>query len=365
MTLVNTMFDWGDRAPDFLLPNPDGKFGRFYDRFRGNLVVLFFFSTARDEQALRELRGFVERADAIEAAGAIPVAVSLDDPTVNAATAAACGVGFTLFSDPKGAITRGYGVGTGPEAMSVGPFATFIVDRNQRILRTFREATDGHAARALDYLNSQIAAREPGKVVCAQAPVLLIPNVFDAGLCARLIRDWQRDHAEGEVRLRPGLASESKTRAVHHATKKRLDHRPGQAVNRELIELVLRRISPEAFRAFQFHTVKIENFCIGAYDAARGDYFRPHRDNTTPQTADRGFAVTLNLNEDYDGGHLRFPEYGEQLYRTPTGGAIVFSCSLLHEAMPVTRGQRFVALTFLVGPDQRRRQGGPGPGGVR
>ena len=31
----------------------------------------------------------------------------------------------------------------------------------------------------------------------------------------------------------------------------------------------------------------------------------------------------------------------------PTGGAVVFSCGLLHEATPVTRGERFAFLPFL------------------
>ena len=51
--------------------------------------------------------------------------------------------------------------------------------------------------------------------------------------------------------------------------------------------------------------------------------------------------MTLNLNsEDYEGGHLRFPEYGPELYRPGTGDAVVFSCYLVHEAMPVTAGAR-------------------------
>src|SRR3546814_20819717 len=74
-------------------------------------------------------------------------------------------------------------------------------------------------------------------------------------------------------------------------------------------------------------------------------YFRPHRDNTTKGTAHRRFAVTLNLNADeFEGGELRFPEFGPHLYKPPTGGAVVFSCSLLHEAMPVTKGRRYVFL---------------------
>ena len=35
------------------------------------------------------------------------------------------------------------------------------------------------------------------------------------------------------------------------------------------------------------------------------------------------------------------------LFRSPTGGAVVFSCSLLHEATPVTKGRRFVFVPFL------------------
>ena len=54
----------------------------------------------------------------------------------------------------------------------------------------------------------------------------------------------------------------------------------------------------------------------------------------------------LNTGE-YEGGEVCFPEYGRQRYAAPAGGAVVFSCSLLHEALPVTRGKRYVFLPFL------------------
>ena len=41
------------------------------------------------------------------------------------------------------------------------------------------------------------------------------------------------------------------------------------------------------------------------------------------------------------------PNSAARTYRAPTGGAVVFSCSLLHEATPVTRGRRFAFLPFL------------------
>ena len=61
----------------------------------------------------------------------------------------------------------------------------------------------------------------------------------------------------------------------------------------------------------------------------------------------------MNLNEGYEGAHLRFPEYGAYLYRPGAGGAVVFSGSHLNEALPVTRGKRYVLLSFLFGEGDR------------
>ncbi len=60
--------------------------------------------------------------------------------------------------------------------------------------------------------------------------------------------------------------------------------------------------------------------------------------------------MSINLNtEDFLGGELRFPEFGDQRYRPDSGTAIVFSSSLLHEALQVTSGRRLVVLAFLFG----------------
>jgi len=101
-------------------------------------------------------------------------------------------------------------------------------------------------------------------------------------------------------------------------------------------------------RAFQFKPTRMERYLVACYDAAEGGYFRPHRDNETLGTAHRVFAVSINLNaEAFDGGDVRFPEFGQRTYRPPTGGAVVFSCSLEHDATPVTRGRRYAFLPFF------------------
>jgi predicted 2-oxoglutarate/Fe(II)-dependent dioxygenase YbiX len=105
---------------------------------------------------------------------------------------------------------------------------------------------------------------------------------------------------------------------------------------------------PEIAKALQFQASRMERYVVARYEASERGFFRPHRDNTTTGTAHRRFACTINLNaEDYDGGELRFPEFGPATYRAPTGGAVVFSCSLLHEATAVTCGNRYAFLPFF------------------
>ena len=107
-------------------------------------------------------------------------------------------------------------------------------------------------------------------------------------------------------------------------------------------------MAPEIAEGLPVRATRIERYIVACYDAEDGGYFRPHRDNTTKGTAHRRFAVSINLNaEEFEGGDLRFPEFGPRTYRPPTGGAVVFSCSLLHEATPVTRGTRYAFLPFL------------------
>jgi len=110
---------------------------------------------------------------------------------------------------------------------------------------------------------------------------------------------------------------------------------------------IARRIVPEIAKAYQFNVTRIERFIVACYAAEDGGHFNAHRDNTTKGTAHRRFAVSLNLNDDYDGGEIRFPEFGPKGFKPAPGAAVVFSCSLLHAANKVTRGERYVFLPFL------------------
>lgn len=180
----------------------------------------------------------------------------------------------------------------------------------------------------------------------AFAPVLVTPRIFEPAFCERLIALYRDTGGEpsGFMREVDGVT----TLVMNDQHKRRSDVIvEDDALQKQVVARLTRRLIPQIEKAFNFRPTRIERYLVARYDGETGGFFRAHRDNTTKGTAHRRFAVSINLNASYDGGDLRFPEFGDRTYRPPPGGACVFSCSLLHEATPVTRGERFAFLPFL------------------
>jgi predicted 2-oxoglutarate/Fe(II)-dependent dioxygenase YbiX len=214
------------------------------------------------------------------------------------------------------------------------------------MLRILAVAPLSDASTLRDYLKA-LPNPDLHSGVEAPAPVLLLPRVFERDFCRKLIEQFETGTSEesGFMREQDGKT----VQVADYSFKRRRDHHIEDEALREAARArIMRRLLPEIRKAFQFRVTRMERYIVACYDAEVSGHFRPHRDDTTKGTAHRRFAVTINLNaEEYEGGDLRFPEFGSRLYRAPTGGAVVFSCSLLHEATPVTRGRRFAFLPFL------------------
>lgn len=337
----------GDRAPDFALPAPDGKFYQFYERTKGGQVALLFAPNIAGE-AGDQIKRFVKRHDDFKALGIDIFAISLDSSEDNGKL----DLPFLVWSDSKRAITTHYLDSAGIPADRRTGITAFLLDANQRVLSIQSGAGVGCADAVFKFYQA-LPPPPPPQVITSNAPVIVMPNLIDRAMCRDLMKLWHEGgNEEGGV---TSVLGDDEVNRLHLAVKKRRDHTIMDPDLHDILQWTIgRRLAPEVEKAFQFSGFGFDRFVVSCYDAVRGDYFRPHRDNLSPANSDRAFALTLNLNtDDYTGGELVFPEYGPNKFRPKSGGGVVFSCSLLHEALPATNGRRYALLSFLRLPSKR------------
>jgi predicted 2-oxoglutarate/Fe(II)-dependent dioxygenase YbiX len=177
-----------------------------------------------------------------------------------------------------------------------------------------------------------------------------VPRVLEFPICDFLVQLYEKYGGEASGFL---LDRDGKTETVIDAKlKQRRDMGIADPTLKEIFrDRIARRVVPAMERFFQFRPTRMDRYLVSAYDAETGGHFYRHRDNVNAGARHRRFAVSLGVNKDYEGGELRFPEFGPQLYRPPVGGAIVFSTGMLHEVLPVTAGRRLVFVPFLYGEE--------------
>jgi hypothetical protein len=118
---------------------------------------------------------------------------------------------------------------------------------------------------------------------------------------------------------------------VRTTSKRRKDYViRDEALIREACARIHRRVVPEIEKLFFLKATRIERHIVGCYAAEDGGHFAHHRDNESGITEHRRFAVSVNLNGDFTGGELTFPECRRYRYKAPAGWAIVFPCAVLH-----------------------------------
>ncbi|WP_430426066.1 2OG-Fe(II) oxygenase [Phenylobacterium sp.] len=316
----------GRAAPWFVAPTPSNP--QFvFDSAAGRYVLLLFMPTEPDAQgpAMRTLAAHQRLFDDAKASAFVVMR------SAGLVTGVRDMRGLRWMHDRTGAITDRFG----PEPHWV------LLDPTLRVIAAEPiEAGEAMMARvtALPPVNDHAG-------VTLHAPVLIAPRIFEPELCQALIERHQQTGGDFTGVMRD---DGDRTVAVMDELKKRrdiwLDDPELQAAIRARLQ---RRLFPLIKLSFEFDATHIERYLVSCYDAADQAVFHPHRDNTTQGTAHRKFACSLNLNDDFAGGDLRFAEFGTATYRPPPGGAVVFSCSLMHEALPVTAGKRYAFLPFL------------------
>jgi peroxiredoxin Q/BCP len=152
----------GDAAPDFTLPDQNGK-PVTLSKLRGRPVVLYYYPKADTPGCTTQACGVRDHRSDYEAAGAVVLGVSPDPPAMIAKFDAKHGLSFPLLSDERHEVAELYGTWVeksmyGKKYMGMER-STFVIDADGRVTHVFRKVKPAeHDALVLGALAEQAGA---------------------------------------------------------------------------------------------------------------------------------------------------------------------------------------------------------------
>ena len=141
----------GDPAPDFTLPDADGKQVSLAD-YRGRRVIVYFYPAAMTPGCTKEACDFRDNLASLDGAGIDVVGISPDKPEKLAKFREAQQLTFPLLSDPSRSVLEAYGA-YGEKTLygkkTVGVIrSTFVVGADGKIEQAlYNVKATGHVAK--------------------------------------------------------------------------------------------------------------------------------------------------------------------------------------------------------------------------
>ncbi len=311
----------------------------------GRYLVLCFFATAGDEKGRVALESVATHRALFDDRRISLFGVSTDPSDETTGRVRPHIPGIRHFWDGDRSVSKMYGAVSLESTEGDGsPARRFwmVLDPMLRIMAGF--PLERHEA-VFKYLE-KLPPPERYVGFEVQAPVLVLPRVFEPEFCRQLIELYERQGGEESGYMRQ---IGEKTVYVHnHDHKRRKDYTiEDPELIRAIRNRLVRRVHPELLKMYSFHATRMERYLVGCYSAEDGGHFRPHRDNTTTGTAHRRFAVSINLNAEFEGGEVSFPEFSPRGFKVPPGAALIFPGAILHAVGQVTQGRRYAFLPFI------------------
>lgn len=179
-----------------------------------------------------------------------------------------------------------------------------------------------------DYNNTPIEKRV---ITGGNIPFLLIENVLSPELTKKILTYYDNNV----------------NRQIAHntGTKNRLHVHPCRNLEIEIDNKLSRSVFPEIRKIFYFDVNYRESYKICSYNAETSGRFHAHRDTCHPYQH-RRFAMSLLLNDDYEGGEFELPEYNFKI-KPKANSALIFPGISTHKVNQVTKGSRKAIITFF------------------
>ena len=144
----------GTQAPDFDLPDENGRSVKLSERLEDGPVVLFFYPVALSGGCTMEACSFRDLGAEFEKAGAQRLGISTDPVEKQKEFATVNSFDYPLLSDESGDVARSFGV----KRKYITPVkrATFVIDRDRTVRKVISSEMNMtvHADRALAALQA-------------------------------------------------------------------------------------------------------------------------------------------------------------------------------------------------------------------
>ena len=313
----------------------------------GRWVVLSFLGSPANPRAMAEIAELVRASASLGEDHVVIGCVFTAQPDDIASLAAISSNKLFFLADYDGAISRSFGAQEMPRTIVLDPMLRAVAD-------IAWDMPQGHAETVGNVLRG-LPAVDDSAGVPMFAPALMIPRVFSFEICDFLVQFYDQ---QGGVDSGFQFDVAGKTTTLSDwRLKRRSDVAVAAPEVRDLVRgQIVRRLLPSIEQYFQFRATRMDRCIIACYDSEVGGHFHRHRDNVNAGAQHRRFAVSINLNNNFEGCDLMFPEFGRKVYRPSEGGALVFSCGALHQVTPVTKGRRYAFLAFLYGEDDVKKR---------
>lgn len=171
-------------------------------------------------------------------------------------------------------------------------------------------------------------------------PILHVPNALNGELCEDIVAYFRRSDEKTESRF--GFSGN-----VDPGFKRSISVNLDAPMAAEIDGAIAFSLLPAVERVFDYRVTRRLAYKMICYPADQGGFLANHRDNTDHRNLYRRFALSVALNDDWEGEGICFPEYSDEAFKLSVGDAIVLPVSLLHRVGPISSGRRLVLITAL------------------
>ena len=142
----------GQPAPDFSLPDQNGKTHRLAD-YAGRWLVLYFYPKDDTPGCIKQACSFRDDLFQLEKMGAKVVGISVDDSDSHAKFAAKYHLPFPLLADQDATVADRYGALNNLLFMKIAKRYTFLIDPQGNIAKSYLSVdTSRHSQEFIEHL---------------------------------------------------------------------------------------------------------------------------------------------------------------------------------------------------------------------